>query len=267
MASKQFTGDLLSVLRKSKEITDLVSSFHAGVELDYDEEAVRLFPKLGVYAKKGKGEYRLENELFRSFPNLHEVYCDRETGGKVHVGNVEAASELIRENPKNITHVVDCRATFSNLHAAEENAKQTSKIKHFRFQIERHWAYCYDPATNTILDSRSTGTRTEVHKVTDNNAAVLAFFRKFFDWVDSALKQGGNVLIHCLAGAHRAGTAAIGYLMYRAEMDVRSAIIAAKMCRSIIEPIGSFANLLVRLDIALRKLEGGHKKNGNQRNV
>merc|ERR1711934_573547 len=44
-------------------------------------------------------------------------------------------------------------------------------------------------------------------------ARALAFFRKYFEWVDSQLSSGHNVLVHCLAGAHRAGTAGIAYLM------------------------------------------------------
>ena len=78
--------------------------------------------------------------------------------------------------------------------------------------------------------------------------------------IDRALENGHNVLIHCLAGAHRAGTTAIAYLMHRAKLDVRSAIISAKLCRPIISPIGSFPNLLIRLDMALKEKRVDEKK-------
>ena len=32
------------------------------------------------------------------------------------------------------------------------------------------------------------------------------YFETPFHWVDGAIKSGGGVLVHCLAGAHRAGT-------------------------------------------------------------
>ncbi len=39
--------------------------------------------------------------------------------------------------------------------------------------------------------------------------ATFAFFRPLFDFVDESLAAGEPVLIHCLAGAHRAGTAGV----------------------------------------------------------
>jgi protein-tyrosine phosphatase len=40
-----------------------------------------------------------------------------------------------------------------------------------------------------------------------------------FDFVESELLAGRNVLIHCLAGAHRAGTAGTSCLMYFLKID------------------------------------------------
>ena len=73
-------------------------------------------------------------------------------------------------------------------------------------------------------------------------------------WIDEATANGHSVLIHCLAGAHRAGSTAIAFLMHARGLDVREATIAAKRCRPCIEPLGGFAGLLVRLDVANRSL-------------
>jgi hypothetical protein len=48
---------------------------------------------------------------------------------------------------------------------------------------------------------------------------VWSFFTKLFDFLQEELGAGNNVLIHCLAGAHRAGTAGVASLMYLCHMD------------------------------------------------
>ena len=59
------------------------------------------------------------------------------------------------------------------------------------------------------------------------------------------------MLIHCLVGAHRAGTTGIAFLMHAEGLDLLTAAAAAAGCRSIIEPIGGFPALLARLESAL----------------
>ena len=43
---------------------------------------------------------------------------------------------------------------------------------------------------------------------------VWAYFKVLFDFVEVELGAGKSVLIHCLAGAHRAGTAGTACLMH-----------------------------------------------------
>ena len=44
---------------------------------------------------------------------------------------------------------------------------------------------------------------------------VMAFVQQLFDFVEAALAAGSSVLIHCLAGAHRAGTTGCLLLMHK----------------------------------------------------
>ena len=55
---------------------------------------------------------------------------------------------------------------------------------------------------------------------------------------------GRSVLIHCLAGAHRAGTSGVIYLMAKHDLGKDRAIKLAKDLRPIIDPIGSLYDLL-----------------------
>lgn len=50
--------------------------------------------------------------------------------------------------------------------------------------------------------------------------------------------------MHCLAGAHRAGTAGVLILMRMGNMDKQSAIRLAKKLRPAINPIGGLDQLL-----------------------
>lgn len=82
-------------------------------------------------------------------------------------------------------------------------------------------------------------------------SAVLKFYKPLFQFVDSRLGAGHNILIHCLAGAHRAGTAGISCLMYLCELDPATATTLAKRARPAIDPIGHFPQLLELLGRAL----------------
>ncbi len=53
--------------------------------------------------------------------------------------------------------------------------------------------------------------------------------------------------VHCLAGAHRAGTTGVACLVHFADMDVPEAIRLAKRLRPIIDPIGQLPEFLNRL--------------------
>lgn len=74
--------------------------------------------------------------------------------------------------------------------------------------------------------------------VDGRDESVLEFCHDMFAFVEAAISSGHNVLVHCLAGAHRAGTAGVACLIHFAKLDVGSAVKAAKACRPIIDPIG-----------------------------
>ena len=57
------------------------------------------------------------------------------------------------------------------------------------------------------------------------------------------------MLIHCLAGAHRAGTAGVASLMHLCGFDARTATRIAQTARPAINPIGSFPDLLAALEV------------------
>lgn len=87
----------------------------------------------------------------------------------------------------------------------------------------------------------------------DTNEGVLRFFLPVFKFIEQATSKGNNVLIHCLAGAHRAGSTSVAWLMYANKWSVKEAVKHGQKCRDAINPIGSFPELLHKLDDALNE--------------
>ena len=81
-----------------------------------------------------------------------------------------------------------------------------------------------------------------------DDKALWKFVSSVYAFIEKALSEGQSVLVHCLAGAHRAGTTGVLCLMHFGNLPHPQAIKVAKMMRPIIDPIGSFPDLLKRVD-------------------
>ena len=92
-----------------------------------------------------------------------------------------------------------------------------------RFPVGTHWRSPFDMKTNT---------------------GILKYFHPMFEYVQKVVNEGKNVLIHCIAGAHRAGTTGVSWLMFSEGLNATNATRKAKQIRPVIDPTGSFENLL-----------------------
>lgn len=166
----------------------------------FSEEAQRIFESL-----------HLEPETRQRYHDLDAIYRNPETGGTVYVGNKNAASnwELLQE--KNIKRVVNCTTDLPNYFSEEDG------MEYFQFRIAG-WM-------QEVGDSRS-------------NVEILAFSAPVLDFIDTGLENGESVLVHCLAGAHRAGTTGVLVLMHKLREPYNEALLKARLLRPIINPIG-----------------------------
>jgi len=64
----------------------------------------------------------------------------------------------------------------------------------------------------------------------------VEFTKHLFDYIDETVLRGESVLVHCLAGAHRAGTTGCACLVHYAGLEADAATQVAQYCRPIIEP-------------------------------
>ena len=159
--------------------------------------------------------------------NLDPLYRHPDTGACVYCGNTNAAQSKKILSSCGITRVVNCKDPDSpNYHERDPT------FAYLRFPI----AYHYRDLPRK--DTKST----------------LRYFARLHLWVDAQLADGHSVLIHCLAGAHRAGTASISYVMWAAKLSNVEAITLCQRQRPVINPIGSFPALLEKLNSALSTL-------------
>jgi len=179
--------------------------------LDFDEEARKLWARLNLDPSViNQGLYNALDPLWR-----HPT-----SGGIFYVGNQTAAANLELLRKFRVTHVVNCTDSMPCYH----DRKGGGPIKYFRFDITSHYRRV----------------RTDEHAV--------HFAQPMLDWVSAALEEGSNVMAHCLAGAHRAGTTGCICLMHFANLTAREAVPVAKRCRPIIDPIGDFPELMAKLE-------------------
>lgn len=177
-------------------------------ELDYNQEAHRLFSAFGLDGSRSVSSYH----------DMDKIWVDRSTGGAIYVGNETAAKGPMEElNRRNITHVVNCTDDMPNF--LEGNGPE-----YFRFNVARHHHICTTPQ------------------------ALSDFVGELFSFIDAALAKGASVLVHCLAGAHRAGTTGCLLLMHKEGFGVDDAVRAAQALRPVINPIGHLPLLLERFD-------------------
>lgn len=53
---------------------------------------------------------------------------------------------------------------------------------------------------------------------------LLAFVEPLFEFIEAAIARGDSILIHCLAGAHRAGTTGVACLVHYLRCEPGEAI-------------------------------------------
>mmetsp|Transcript_71739 Transcript_71739/g.115823 ORF Transcript_71739/g.115823 Transcript_71739/m.115823 type:complete len:200 (-) Transcript_71739:88-687(-) len=187
---------------------------------NYDLEAQKLFALLGLAPSGAASE---ESSRQRQYRDLDAVWQHPTTGARVFIGNQTACSNRDILRRSNITCIVNCTTDMPLIFQGRDPS-----IAYFRFDIYKFMS---------LLDLST-------------HRGVLEFFQPVFDWIDAKVNAGESVLVHCLAGAHRAGTTGVAYTMHAANLDHRTAIMACKTCRPIVDPIGDLTELLAKLELA-----------------
>jgi len=185
--------------------------------IDYSQEARNLWARLGIDPD------RIDP---RGYNPLDIIYKS-EQGGCIYVGGERAARDIdmIREN--RIAAIVNCTTDIRNYNEGRNG------LVYFNFDVAS-W-------------------KRHVHAADDQ---VDRFLGPMLRFVCKHVFVGENVLVHCLAGAHRAGTTGIICLMHFAGLQANKAISTARSLRNVIDPISDFRQLLRRCDELERNEDG-----------
>ena len=173
-------------------------------------------------ARKLLGRVNVSLQSRTAFNHLDCIYQHPTTQAKLFVGNQTAARNVQLLEAESIYRIVNCQElTSCNFF------EQDARFEYRRFPVSR-W-------------------RTEVN--TDED--VIRYFEEgCHAWIAQNLEAGRNVLVHCLAGAHRAGTTGVSFMMREGRYNADTAIRLAKALRPVIDPFGSLLELLERLERA-----------------
>lgn len=196
-----------------------------GEEVDYAAEGLELLRRVNLNLAEAPQRY----------DHANAIYKHPETGALLYVGNAQVATSKLSLTKLGISRIVFCQDRDGDMAFANDPS-----FRYLPFPIGM-WR-----EGRGALRGWQGG---KFHGDVCQNA--LAFFEPLFTFVDVELAAGQNVLIHCLAGAHRAGSAGIACLMHRCKLSFADATALAQTARPAIQPIGGFPRLLGALEAAL----------------
>ena len=98
-------------------------------------------------------------------------------------------------------------------------------MSYYRFPINLWMQYvtrCM-PVPSNHSNVRIQGLHERVYKCARSTpvGSILELLKPFFDFVDEAIDSGRSVLVHCVAGAHRAATAGCMLLMHYHQLGAK----------------------------------------------
>ena len=231
---------------------DSISTLHRGLVISRIHNYVHDIPAMSLealegetfasYARRTLTNFHAEGEKViqacrdEAFSNGNAIY-EREGGVKLWVGSADLASDRAQLAAIECQSIVFCQdESEGSMYFADEPG-----FRYLAFPIG-----LWEPPSswpNVVPGDMSPTTPTP--------EALLAYFRPLFDFVSSELSEGRNVLIHCLAGAHRAGSAGIACLMQLEGLSLAAATARAKAARPVIDPIHYLYCLLTQLEDAM----------------
>ena len=155
---------------------------------------------------------------------LSQIWRQPDGDGCVFVGGLQAASDLMLLKQYGVTHIVNC-------------------MNRPRLNVQPGMQYWDFPIATHAGEGVATA---------EDPQGVLALFEPVMQFIQAAVAGGGSVLIHCFAGAHRAGTTGVAYLMHTEAIGAEEALLMAQQARPMIDPqaYGELNKLLLLLEKA-----------------
>lgn len=199
--------------------TEAIHSSELSTVHDYAEEAHKLFAKVGISVDSADDG----GDSLRHFFKPDAVYKHPTSGACLYIGGQGPASNLQVLEELQIFNIINCQGRTGDLYF-----KKDKRFKYLRYGISE--------------DLQISKLRTPKD--------VYDFLAPCHDFIDQSLASGQNIMVHCLAGAHRAGTAGVSYMMRAGKMPYVDAVTVAKQLRPCVDPMGHLEELLLKLEWA-----------------
>mmetsp|Transcript_70958 Transcript_70958/g.229733 ORF Transcript_70958/g.229733 Transcript_70958/m.229733 type:complete len:350 (+) Transcript_70958:28-1077(+) len=180
----------------------------SGISTNFDAEGRKLIAAIGTSAVPVYNE-------------ADAIWEHPTTGARLYVGSEGLAQSREKLQALGVTCIVRCLDLDGTPGAFEGDS--SFEYLHFPISWWKRTGQCHS------------------HK---GIARILA---PLLGFVAKSLEDSRSVLVHCLAGAHRAGTAGTVCLMHLCQLDDTSALCVARAARPCIDPIGHLGPLLRRL--------------------
>lgn len=186
-----------------------------------DAELVSVGANILANNSTTKSEPSDDMELYH---DADATYVHPTSGAKLYTGNIRAAQSREMMRKYNIRLIVNAQGMeATNFHESD------AELTYVRFPVA-FW-------------------RTHLHGA--SNEKVIQWFQPLFDAIDAALDRGDSVLVHCLAGAHRAATITAAYIRYKLGIPPHELQTYLRARRPIVQLLPGLYEVLLRLDAAL----------------
>ncbi|KAF9464366.1 protein-tyrosine phosphatase-like protein [Collybia nuda] len=138
---------------------------------------------------------------------------------------------------KNVNAVIENRLFLGNILAARSSRSLTER------RITHILSVCSDPIPAELPESGVCHMRISVEDV--DYADLLIHLPSACQFIDQALRNGGNVLVHCVQGISRSATVIAAYLMWSRRLGATQALDVVRAARDQIWPNPGFQEQLV----------------------
>ena len=193
-------------------------------ESQYLKDKKEELKNLALEMKLGKDQSKMEKmmkflrmlEISSTIKILKTDFIPIEIIPHLYIGTVGSATNLKQLEKYKITHIICCAQIVKSFFP--------NKFKYLNLNI---------------LDSDKTN--------------IKQHFEKSNEFIDEAMKNNGNVLVHCHAGMSRSSTILIAYLIKSQKMNFEKALELLKSKREKVNPNSGFTEQLKEYEKVILK--------------
>mmetsp|Transcript_27218 Transcript_27218/g.65544 ORF Transcript_27218/g.65544 Transcript_27218/m.65544 type:complete len:267 (+) Transcript_27218:37-837(+) len=176
------------------------------------------------FDRAGASLIQRDEQCLDQFREVDAVWKHPGSRGILYVGTKRTAEDGAVLRQLGITRIVNCMGGCPNFFAHQPH------MEYRNFEVAE-WIRAFSAK---------------------GHAGLLDLFMPLLNWVGMQLAQGRNVLIHCLAGAHRAGSTSVAFVMLAEGLDFQSGYRQVKQKRPVVHPISHLSTMLTHWEAALK---------------